>query len=91
MICINKLLEGYRGTKGGDNGAAFNTVVRVPRFAWSFRNVIAELDINPLLVGAESSGAVAVDALIVKRVTAWGIWDAESGREGTEKRACRSS
>ena len=59
-----KLVEGFRG-KSGDQQAVFEAVEAVAAFAAAHRGLIAELDVNPLLVLPH--GAVAVDALIKMR------------------------
>jgi acetyl-CoA synthetase len=59
-----KLVEGYRG-RAGDQQAVIKAVEAVAAFAEANRGLIAELDVNPLLVLPH--GAVAVDALIKMR------------------------
>lgn len=56
------LLAGHRGTPALDVGAAADLVCRVSELADDLRDVLAELDANPILVSA--SAAVAADALI---------------------------
>lgn len=56
------LLAGHRGTQELDVVAAADLVCRVSELADDLRDVVAELDANPILVSA--SGAVAADALI---------------------------
>jgi hypothetical protein len=41
--------------------------VRVSALAWTLRDRLAEIDINPLLVRPRGSGVVAADALVVLR------------------------
>jgi acyl-CoA synthetase (NDP forming) len=59
-----KLVEGFRG-KSGDETAVIEAVEAVAAFAAAHRGLVAELDVNPLLVLPK--GAVAVDALIKMR------------------------
>lgn len=59
-----RLVEGFRG-KSGDQEAVFRAVEAVADFADANRGLVAELDVNPLLVLKD--GAVAVDALIKMR------------------------
>ena len=47
--------------------ALAETLSRVSALAWALRDRLAELDINPLLVGPVGRGAIAADALIVLR------------------------
>ncbi len=61
-----KLVEGFRG-KAGDQQAVVAAVEAVAAFAEAHRGLIAELDVNPLLVLPK--GAVAVDALIKMRTS----------------------
>jgi acyl-CoA synthetase (NDP forming) len=61
---IAKLLDGYRGTARGDWPALVSSVESIARYAEAHRDTLIELDVNPLLVFAAGSGAVAVDALI---------------------------
>ena len=59
-----KLIEGFRG-KSGDQLAVIKAIESVAAFAEAHKGLIAEADINPLLVLPD--GAVAVDALISMR------------------------
>ena len=61
---IARLIDGYRGGKPGDWPALMASVESVARYAEAHRDTLIELDVNPLLVFAAGSGAVAVDALI---------------------------
>jgi acyl-CoA synthetase (NDP forming) len=61
---IAKLLKGYRGRPAGDLRAVANAVAAVAAFAEAHRGNLLELDVNPLMV--LKSGAVAVDALVVR-------------------------
>ena len=61
---IAKLLDGYRGAGCGDWPALVASVESIARYAEAHRATLIELDVNPLLVFAAGSGAVAVDAVI---------------------------
>jgi len=61
------IFDGYRGQTARDTTALAQTLAAVSRFAWTHREQLAEMDINPLLVLAAGKGVVAVDALIVLR------------------------
>lgn len=62
------LLAGHRGAPGCDVEAAVDVVVRVG-LAIARWTALAELEINPLIVGPAGSGAVAVDVLVATRTT----------------------
>ena len=59
------LLRGYRGRPAADIGAAVDTILAVQDYALSKSGSLLELDVNPLLIGAEGDGVCAADALIV--------------------------
>jgi acetate---CoA ligase (ADP-forming) len=58
-----KLLLGYRGRPGYDVIAALDVLCRLAELASDLAEEIAEVDINPVIVGIK--GAIAADALIV--------------------------
>lgn len=60
-----KLLGPFRGQAARDVEAVADAVVRLGTLMLS-DPAIAEVDINPLIVGAEGEGAIALDALFVK-------------------------
>ncbi|HEX5096898.1 MAG TPA: acetate--CoA ligase family protein, partial [Acidimicrobiia bacterium] len=60
-----RLLEGVRGAKPVDVDALVDTIMKVQRLAMELSDEIKELDVNPLVV--RSKGAVALDALVVKK------------------------
>ena len=59
------LLQGFRGRPRADTEAAIDAILAVQAYALAQAGALAELDVNPLLVGAGDEGAVAADALIV--------------------------
>lgn len=60
-----RLLNGFRGRPRGDTEAAIDAILAVQQYVLTEVDGLAELDVNPLLVGAEGQGAFAADALIV--------------------------
>lgn len=62
---ISRLLEGYRG-EAKDVDALVQLLVRVSELAARCDD-LAELDLNPIMVGGVGEGAVVVDALVRKR------------------------
>ena len=60
------LLRGVRGEAPADIGALVDLMVIVSRIADDWRDEIAEIDLNPVLVHSEGQGLSVVDALIVK-------------------------
>jgi acyl-CoA synthetase (NDP forming) len=59
----NALLRGARGEAPADIEAIVDVICRVSALTMEFED-ITELDINPLIVGARSTGAVAADIRI---------------------------
>jgi acyl-CoA synthetase (NDP forming) len=58
-----KMLDGFRGAPPADVEALVDMVVRLSEFVADHGDKIAEIDVNPVLLGPK--GGVAVDALIV--------------------------
>jgi acyl-CoA synthetase (NDP forming) len=61
---IDVLLKGFRGKPACDVDALVDAIHRLSLFVADLDTQIAEIDINPLIVGAKGKGAVAVDARI---------------------------
>jgi len=59
-----KLLTGARGAKPNDVKAIVENLQRISQLVMDFEE-IAEIDINPLKVGAEGAGAILLDARII--------------------------
>jgi acyl-CoA synthetase (NDP forming) len=61
------LLAGERGGAPGDVVALVELMIGLSRFAWVYRDVIEEIDLNPVIVHPKGRGVTVVDALIVQR------------------------
>lgn len=59
-----RLLHGFRGKPPADVEALADTLVRLSQLAVDLGDLIAALDINPLMVLPEGQGVCAVDALV---------------------------
>ena len=64
LLKIARVIDGFRGAARGDWTAVVEAVQAIVRYAEANRDSLIELDVNPLLVFPEGSGAVAVDAFI---------------------------
>ena len=62
---MGALLDGVRGQPGVDRAAIARMLANLSRWAASMAPVLSELDLNPVLVGAQ--GPVAVDCVMVLR------------------------
>ncbi len=60
-----EILNGVRGQEKSDLNTIVETTLRLAQFAVDCGDLIAELDINPLITGPK--GAVVVDALIIPK------------------------
>lgn len=61
-----RLLEAHRGTPAADVEALADVMVRLSQFAADHSDVVAEIDLNPVIVHARGRGVTLADALIVK-------------------------
>ena len=59
------ILTGFRGKPGVDIDALIDTICRLSELAYDLRDVVDQIDVNPVIVGA--GGVIAADALIVCR------------------------
>lgn len=64
------VLEGVRGAAPADVDALVDIVQRFSQLCLDLRDVVAEIDINPLIVFDEGRGAKVVDCLIVPGTSA---------------------
>jgi acetyltransferase len=62
---LQQLISGYRGRAAADRGALEKAALALTQFYLDHRARIAEIEINPLMVG--TSGATAVDVRVVWR------------------------
>jgi acyl-CoA synthetase (NDP forming) len=60
------ILRGIRGRPARDVEALARTLVAVSGLVSAYHDSIAELEINPLWVGAEGEGVLALDALVIR-------------------------
>jgi hypothetical protein len=60
---IYRLLEGVRGATAADIPALCDCIARFSVLVWQLRDVIKEIDVNPLIVNAD--GVCAVDCLVI--------------------------
>jgi acetate---CoA ligase (ADP-forming) len=65
------LLRGTRGRPAADIDALIDIVMAVQRLGTELIDDVFELDLNPVLVGAEGLGAVALDALVIPKLKGW--------------------
>jgi hypothetical protein len=63
---VSRLIEGVRGSKGYDRDALVDVVLATAD-AHGSEDWIAEMEANPVVLGAPGEGAVALDLLIVPR------------------------
>jgi acyl-CoA synthetase (NDP forming) len=61
----NRLLLGVRGKPAANRRALIDSIVGLSAIAYEFRESIAEIDLNPVLVNQQD--ALAVDALILRK------------------------
>ncbi len=61
---VARLMAGFRGGVVGDRAAAIEAVMAIQAFAVAHAGVLAELDVNPLMVRGAGMGAVAADVLL---------------------------
>jgi len=65
---VNRLLQGFRGKATSNRQALIDAIVGLSVLTFGFKDSIAEIDINPVLIN--DKGALAVNALIVRKKAA---------------------
>ena len=67
LLALNSapLLQGYRGKPAADIEATVTAIMAIQEYAIAHADSLVELDVNPLLIGAQGEGVFAADALIV--------------------------
>jgi acetate---CoA ligase (ADP-forming) len=60
-----KLLEGFRGAAAIDVTPAAELIANLSRAALAYREQIAEMELNPVILHADGSGLTIADALIM--------------------------
>lgn len=63
-----ELLQGFRGSKKGDIKELVNLLLMVSNYAVSNKNILSEIDLNPVFVYPEGEGIAIGDALITEKV-----------------------
>ncbi len=66
-LSLAKLLEGYRGRKPADHDALIGAITGLGQFYLDHRPWLADLEINPLMVGEAGRGVRAIDVRLVRR------------------------
>jgi len=61
-----RVLQGWRGGPALDIAALEQALVTIAQLAWQLRELVAAIDINPLIVLPRGQGVIALDALIVR-------------------------
>ena len=61
------ILYGVRGQAPRDLDALEKIIMKVADFAYLNRGKFLEIELNPVWVGAQGEGAIALDALIIRR------------------------
>lgn len=61
------LLDGYRGTPRCDVPAAAQAIARLSALAMALADQVDELEVNPISVGPQGQGALALDCLVSLR------------------------
>jgi acetyltransferase len=61
------VLLGARGTEVADIGALAEVLIALGKLAITYREILVSADLNPLMVGRQGQGVVAVDALLEMR------------------------
>jgi len=60
-----KVLQGFRGKPKADIKAIVDVLLKISNLSMDLRDLIFEIDVNPLIVLEEGKGVKAADALVV--------------------------
>jgi acyl-CoA synthetase (NDP forming) len=66
-LTSRKLLDGFRGTGPADVAALVKAVVGLGEIFLEHRHLLADLEVNPLIVRPKGKGVAAVDVLPIRR------------------------
>lgn len=58
-------LDGFRGAAQADRAALAELIVQLSRVAMAVIHVVAEIDLNPVMVHSDGEGVSIIDALVV--------------------------
>ena len=64
---VKKLLDGFRGAGAADIDALVAAVVGLGQIYLDHRHILADLEVNPIIVGEQGKGVAAVDVRPVRR------------------------
>ena len=62
-----EIFAGIRGRPPADTDALAEAIVTLSQFAVTHADAVESIDINPFLLRPKGQGAVALDALIIRR------------------------
>lgn len=66
------LLDGFRGAAKADRAALAELILQLSQIATAVSHVVAEIDLNPVMVHGEGDGVSIIDALVVAALAQMG-------------------
>jgi len=60
-----RILEGFRGKTRSDIEAVIDVLLKVSRLSVDLKDIVLEMDLNPIIVGPKDRGAKVVDARLI--------------------------